>query len=716
MRLRKIYVSKLQTHDVGLAALLMVLKSFHQSMPVQTFQAKLQEYPQKSSLKRLQQIAQNLGFKAQMSQNDFQTLHHSSLVYPFIVHVVKGNNIDYYYVILQAKKKYLLIADPDPKIGITRLSYRQFYREWTGTSLLIAPLNPPLKSSFQQFFISVIKMHKMLTVSLLIAALIEVGISVFTALAAEHLIDTYWPNKMLNTVIITIVGLMVAYLFQSVFHYLRQLFLEVLDQHWTLDLVLGLVKKLLNIPTKLVSNHDWHQIILLLNEEVTTGLKSSFSLLLDGIIVILLGIILCIQNIWLLMSVLIILPVNILIIWLLNKSLLFWQSQQFDQKIIWNTDLQENLTQLETIVSLGIAQQRYQKFDNDFTTWMRDRLGLQRQQQKQQSLQLAASLILSGVTLLLGSLLVFKNLLTIGQLVTFMILLFYFQALIQKLMKLQQSAMQWKKMWSQIKNYKQTKSSFTITTSSKVKPGLRGELNCQDVCFHYYKQPEVIKNLNLNIQPQTKIAIVGRSGSGKTTLAHLLAGLKMPTSGQVQFDRYSLAEMTPQVLQQQISYVAQEPRFFKGTLAENLQLGSSSHLSQEEIITACQIVNLTSTIESLPQKYQTVIDANASFLSSGQKQQLILAQTILVARPIVILDMAFSALDTLNRNRILQHFLHSQQTVILITQDLELARKINNIAVLQDGRIKELGTQRDLIKQQGEYYQLCKASRGKGNE
>ena len=713
MRLRKIYVSKLQTHDVGLAALLMVLKSLHQSVSVQDLQAELQKHPQKSSLERLQKTAQHLGLKAQIAQADWQMFDRPTLVYPWIAHVVKGNNVDYYYVILRAKKKYLLVADPDPQIGITRLSYKRFYREWTGNVLLIAPSNPPLTTSFRQLVISLIIKHKLLTISLGVAALLEMFISVLTALAAEQLIDTYWPQKLLNTAIITIIGLMVAYLFQAVFHFLRHLFLEILDQHWTLDLILGLVQKLLNISPKSVSNHNWQQIVLLLNEGVATGLKSGFNLLLDGGMVILLGIILAIQNGWLLVAALLILPITVLLSWGLNHRLLFGQEQQFDQKVVWSTDLHENLTQLETIAALGIVQQRYQKFDHDFTTWMYERLGLKYQQQKQQALQLAASLILSGITLLLGSFLVWKNLLTIGQLVAFTILLFYFLALMQMLIKLQQSAMCWQKIWPQIKTWQQSQS---ITNPATTTLKLRGELTCQDISFHYDQQSDLIKNLNLELPPQTKIAIVGRSGSGKSTLARLLAGLEMPTTGQVQLDGHNLAEVNPQVLQQQISYVTQVPQFFTGTLAENLQLGSTGHFSPEEMRTACQIVNLTETIENLPQKYQTVIDANASLLSGGQKQQLLLAQTILAARPIVILDAAFNALDTLTQNRIWQYFLHSQQTVIVITPNLELARKINNIAVLQAGSIKELGTQRELIKQQGEYYRLFKAARGKNYE
>lgn len=713
MRLRKIYVSKLQTHDVGLAALLMVLKSLHQSVSVQDLQAELQKHPQKSSLERLQKTAQHLGLKAQIAQADWHMLDQPTLVYPWIAHVVKGNNVDYYYVILRAKKKYLLVADPDPQIGITRLSYKQFYREWTGNVLLIAPLNPPLTTSFRQLVISLITRHKLLTISLVIAALLEIAISVLTALAAEQLIDTYWPQKLLNISIITIIGLMVAYLFQAVFHFVRHLFLEILDQHCTLDLILGLVQKLLNISPKSVSNHNWQQIVLLLNEGVATGLKSGFNLLLDGGMVILLGIILAIQNGWLFVAALLILPITVLLSWGLNHRLLFGQEQQFDQKVVWNTDLHENLTQLETIAALGIVQKRYQKFDHDFTTWMYERLGLKYQQQKQQALQLAASLILSGITLLLGSFLVWKNLLTIGQLVAFTILLFYFLALMQMLIKLQQSAMCWQKIWPQIKTWQQSQS---ITNPATTTLKLRGELTCQDVSFHYDQQSDLIKNLNLELPPQTKIAIVGRSGSGKSTLARLLAGLEMPTTGQVQLDGHNLAEINPQVLQQQISYVTQVPQFFTGTLAENLQLGSTGQLSLEEMRTACQIVNLTETIENLPQKYQTVIDANASLLSGGQKQQLILAQTILAVRPIVILDAAFNALDTLTQNRIWQYFLHSQQTVIVITPNLELARKINNIAVLQAGSIKELGTQRELMKQQGEYYRLFKAIRGKNHE
>ena len=511
---------------------------------------------------------------------------------------------------------------------------------------------------------------------------------------------------MIKTFTIVALGLLVAYLFQAVFAFGRHFLMTIFDQHWTLDRVLAATRQLLKLPLAFWQNKAPAELLNLINQMAEPGISQLLNIILDVAVVIVLGVILAFQNGILLVLAVLSLPLSALIIWLFNQPLYQLQQQQLTNRMPWNEVLEQSLAKIETLKAFGIEEQAYQLFDQKFSAWLQSQLEYKHKRLLQQAFQLCLLFCLSGLVLLVGANLVVKSWLTSGQLVTFSILLVYFMLAVQKIVNLQPQLQRTFWAQQQLKSLAPTASTATVATAEQV----QGPLFIKQLEYH-----NLIKNIDLTLMPQDKLAIVGRSGSGKTTLAQLLAGLQQPTSGQIQLNGHELVTITTPLLRQQITYLPQIPQLIPGTILDNLKLGGRDNLTWTEIEAACAAVQIKDKIEKLPLKYDTHLDYSHPILSTGQKQQLLLARALLSKAQILILDEATGAIDAITEAQIIKQLLASKQTVVFITQNLELARKINNIAVLEQGKIVEQGSQRELLAQKGEYYQLFKAARSRKN-
>ena len=213
-----------------------------------------------------------------------------------------------------------------------------------------------------------------------------------------------------------------------------------------------------------------------------------------------------------------------------------------------------------------------------------------------------------------------------------------------------------------------------------------------------------LENINLQIKAGQHIALVGESGAGKSTLVNLLLGFIQPTTGQPEIHPSSFS------IHQSISWVPQRPHLFHDTLAANIRLGKPD-ATDEEMIEAAKAAHLHEFIETLPAKYDTVIGEAGARLSSGQAQRLALTRAFLKNSPILILDEPTSSLDP-ETEALLEESsrrLMQGRTVITIAHRLNTIFKADQIIVLEEGRIIEQGTHRELLNKNGAYAQMLKA-------
>jgi ATP-binding cassette subfamily B protein len=236
---------------------------------------------------------------------------------------------------------------------------------------------------------------------------------------------------------------------------------------------------------------------------------------------------------------------------------------------------------------------------------------------------------------------------------------------------------------------------------------LRGTICFENVSFAYRGSAPVLENFNLQIQPGELIAIVGATGAGKSTIINLLCRFYEPTAGRITIGGHDYTEFTQHSIHSHLGVVLQTPYLFAGTINENLRYGRLD-ATDSDIEAAARLSGAHEFIGKLENGYQTLVGEGGVLLSVGQKQLLSLARAILAQPDIFIMDEATSSVDTLTESLIQKGMaaVLNGRTSIVIAHRLSTIRQADRILVLEKGRVIEMGSHRDLLRQRGQYYRL----------
>ncbi|MBD0786578.1 ABC transporter ATP-binding protein [Vibrio sp. Y2-5] len=245
--------------------------------------------------------------------------------------------------------------------------------------------------------------------------------------------------------------------------------------------------------------------------------------------------------------------------------------------------------------------------------------------------------------------------------------------------------------------------------ASKVNPFTEDrevEVTVSNVNFSYDGENNVLNNLSLDIPSGKKIALVGASGGGKSTLIQLLIGVYRANSGRIRFNGETCDDISFDVIRGEIAVVLQQPILFNDTLRHNLTLGGEHNEAQ--LWRALEVAQMQDVISKLDHGLDSQIGRNGIRLSGGQRQRLAIARMVLSNPKFVILDEATSALDTATESalhRALNEFLKGRTTLI-VAHRLSAVKQADLIYVLEDGRVSQAGTHRELVEQEGLYQTL----------
>jgi ATP-binding cassette subfamily B protein len=232
-----------------------------------------------------------------------------------------------------------------------------------------------------------------------------------------------------------------------------------------------------------------------------------------------------------------------------------------------------------------------------------------------------------------------------------------------------------------------------------------------DLSFQYEgpHSPFALKDINLSIQQNKIIAIVGTSGSGKTTLIKLLLGFYPPTEGNIKIGDLNLRNFSHRHWRQNCGVVMQDGFIFSDTIARNIAV-SDEKIDKEKLLYAVKMGNIQNDIESMPLSYNTKIGADGIQLSQGQQQRILIARAIYKNPDYIFLDEATNALDANNEKLIMENLegFFKGRTVVIVAHRLSTVRDADNIVVLEKGRIIEQGKHAELTRKKGAYYNLVK--------
>lgn len=229
----------------------------------------------------------------------------------------------------------------------------------------------------------------------------------------------------------------------------------------------------------------------------------------------------------------------------------------------------------------------------------------------------------------------------------------------------------------------------------------------ENVDFGYDPKRQVLKNVSFSINPGKMLAVVGPSGSGKSTIARLMFRFYDVNGGQISINKKSIKEYSQASLRSHIGVVPQDTVLFNDTIYYNLKYGQPS-ASKEQVMESARLAQVDSFIEKLPEKYQSMVGERGLKLSGGEKQRIAIARTILKNAPILILDEATSALDSKTEEDIQKALakIAKNRTTLVIAHRLSTIVDADEIIVLKDGEIVERGNHQQLLKNEGEYYQM----------
>lgn len=370
-------------------------------------------------------------------------------------------------------------------------------------------------------------------------------------------------------------------------------------------------------------------------------------------------------------------------------------------------DFQENLTGIRVVKAYNRERRNVSRHINTLGEYRDANL---------HTVRLAATfdsgsnlIALSGQALivLVGGRMMLAGELTVGELTAFLLYLASFYGPIQHLVQLYNIYQRGQAALLKLRDLLSTEPSVREASDARELPALEGSVELRGVGFGYGTGRPAVEELDLCIRPGETVALVGQTGAGKSTVARLMTRLYDPTRGAVLIDGNDLREVKLDSLRRQFGLVPQEPFLFAGTIRDNVAFARPD-ASDGEVLEACRAVGIGDLIEQKPGGIHFPIHERGSSLSSGERQLLALARAFLARPRIIILDEATSNLDLASEARIQRalEVLLEGRTAVIIAHRLSTAMKADRIAVLERGRLVELGTHRELVEGGGMYSEM----------
>lgn len=315
--------------------------------------------------------------------------------------------------------------------------------------------------------------------------------------------------------------------------------------------------------------------------------------------------------------------------------------------------------------------------------------------------------VVGGFILALGTREIVNGLISPGHFVSFVAAIFYSYTPIKRLSRANNSIQQGVVCYERIQEVLRSKPQIVELPHALSLPPVKGKVKFEKVSFSYNEKMPVLYDIDFEVLPTERIALVGLSGAGKTTIVNLICRFYDPSSGRVLIDGIDIREITLSSLRSQIGLVTQELILFNDSVRNNIAYGLEE-MPLEKVIGAAKAAKAHEFIMKLPSGYETGIGEKGTLLSSGERQRLAIARALLKNPPILILDEATSALDS-ESEKLIQTALANvmkDRTTFIIAHRLSTVRSADRIFVIDKGRIAEIGNHAQLLRKKGIYKKL----------
>lgn len=712
--MKYIFVQQHDATDCAAACLAMICLHYKKETTITQLRDKMGTDLKGTNLIGLSKCADELGFSSQAVRVDREGFL-SKFTLPCIANIITKEGLSHFVVIFKITKTHVILGDPGK--DLLRVEIDEFYKDFTGTLLLLKPnqefVGGKIKGEkiFSRFLKLLLPQKKLFIYSIL-ASIILTVIGIVSSLFNKILMDEILPYKLKNMLLMVLIVFTVIYITQIVIGYIRQWMMLYLSQKIDIPLLLGYFEHIYKLPMNFFAARKTGDIITRFSDAFT--IKDIFTnialtLIMDIAMALITGVILFRMNPTLFVIILFLTIVSIALVFIFKQPYKKINEEQMQQASVLNSQIIEGLRAVETIKGNANEETELENIEREYIKSLRISLKEGMLSNAQGSISSLVQTVGNFVLTYFGVMQVIDNEITLGTFMAFTTLSGYFMDPVGRLIGLQlqiQEATISMKRITEILDCEREQESGVYQDIEKIE----GDIEVKNVTFRYGNRKPVLKNLSFTIPKGKKVALVGSSGSGKSTIAKLLLKYYEPEEGEIQIDGMDINEISNDSLRKAISYVPQSIELFSKSIYDNIRV-TKMNSTLDEVKEAADAHEF---IKKLPMQYYTYLEESGNGLSGGEKQRIALSRAFLKKNEFYILDESTSNLDFATENIIFDMIYNKfkDKSMLIIAHRLSTIKNCDQIIVLDSGEIAEMGTHGELLAMEGHYHKLWEMQQG----
>lgn len=663
--------------DCGPTCLSMIIKHYKGYIDINELKEMCKTDKNGTTAYHLIETAKKCGFESYGVKCNLEDINKNNIILPCIAHVILNNSYKHYVVIkkIDYKKKKITVYDP---IGtIKTYTYENFQKIFSNIIILLYPIkvikNIP-NNSIKKFVLEITKTSTKQLIQIIIISIFITLFSIIISFYLQYMVDNV-NNQGKIYFIFTL--FLIIYIMKIISDFLRNKIIILVNQKIDFNLNYNTFKQIINLPYCYYKNNTTGEIISKINDlDVVRQVisKVAISIFIDLPLTLLSLIIMYILNEKLFIISLIIMLLYWLVLILFRNPL----NEKIEDTTLAKADttsyMVERINGYETLKGCNKEHIALKKFEDKYAALSNKIYDLDNCYNYQLLLKEIINDLGFIFIILIGILLVKDNIITIGQLLSFNSLLVYFLTPIRNIIDLDDSIKQSKIAVKKILNLYYDKKENGILDKK-----MKGEIIFKNLSYTFNDTRNVLENINLKINKNSKVMVIGESGSGKSTLFKILKKYYTVPRDKVYIDNVDINDYQ----KSNIVYVSQNEILFTDTISNNID--------SDNIIDISKICLIDEIVKNNQLGYNMLIEENGFNLSGGERQRIILARALANEFDILIIDEGLSQVDINMERKILKNLFenYNDKTIIFISHRLENMDLFNQVIKLKKGRISD---------------------------